>query len=291
LDDEKIFALVDKPPIVQSRGEPPSVHGLYPFPKRERWFVLLVDPRKADQILAFQRLYNFNDKQQVFLRFRAPNNRGVYTYEIHAKCDSYVGCDVVRTFKMRVDSPPPEITKDTEPTPAQPQEQTEEDSPKWYYLWNNTFWEFLLTLIILGLIGLFVLDWLQQRGYWQIYFQPTMDRISVFTAPVVAVVYPYVEPVIRWLDKVTTRTFPHIPRTSKNATQNESTEANSDSSDSTEEGTKTDASKTEEGTKTEDGSKTQEGTTGESKNSEQEQGDFDDKRKSRSRRNRPKTEL
>jgi hypothetical protein len=68
----------------------------------------LVERGVKSRIIAKTKSANFDDKAEFPLTFRAPRN-GVTTYEVHAKCDSYVGVDQMKTVHLRV-----------EPRPTQP---------------------------------------------------------------------------------------------------------------------------------------------------------------------------
>jgi hypothetical protein len=98
----------------------PNVHSLtFPHPKHEKWYILLVQktPKKQDQILAYHKVTSFFDDASVELRFMAPKARsakedglrpddpsaGLWTYDIHAICDSYVGVDVIESFTLKVE--------------------------------------------------------------------------------------------------------------------------------------------------------------------------------------------
>jgi hypothetical protein len=54
----------------------------------------------------------------------------------------------------------------------------EEVQVHWYYLWNSTFLEFVITIALLGLIGVVVVDILDKKGWWDPYVQPVLDRIA-----------------------------------------------------------------------------------------------------------------
>ena len=54
----------------------------------------------------------------------------------------------------------------------------DEEAPiHWYYLWNSTFTEFVLSLILLALLGVVIFDILHSRGIWQESVQPVIDRL------------------------------------------------------------------------------------------------------------------
>jgi len=105
------------PDLLQSG---PSVHSLtFPWPKHEKWSVILLEKstKKADRIIALQKVPSFFDEASVELKFLAPraqsakelglasgdhSGAGVVQYELHVLCDSYVGVDVVRPFSMKI---------------------------------------------------------------------------------------------------------------------------------------------------------------------------------------------
>ena len=59
----------------------------------------------------------------------------------------------------------------------------EDDQIHWYYLYNSTLTEAILTVILLFLLGVVVFDILHSRGDWQVYVQPVLDRIWLRVEP------------------------------------------------------------------------------------------------------------
>ena len=55
-----------------------------------------------------------------------------------------------------------------------PKEDDEQHDPKWYYLWNENFWEFLLTLFLLYFIYLVIMS----SSWGKKYLQPYMDIVT-----------------------------------------------------------------------------------------------------------------
>ena len=50
-------------------------------------------------------------------------------------------------------------------------------------------------MVVLGLLGVFIFNFLHSRGYWQRWVTPSVTWVSGYTAPVWAAVYPTLAPV------------------------------------------------------------------------------------------------
>jgi len=223
LDSLPIPKKVEKLPDLTASG--PSVHSLtFPFPKHERWYLLLIQKstKKADRIIAMQKVPSFFDEHQTDIKFYAPRAKtakedglkagdesaGVYTYELHAICDSYIGVDVKKTFQMKVDKPKTSAEEAAKKVAEKVQEEyaeladeeagyeDEEYIGYWYYLGFASFWELALNVFVLGLLCVFIFNFLVSRGYWQRYIQPTLDVCMAFTRPLFDVAYPVMAPVL-----------------------------------------------------------------------------------------------
>jgi hypothetical protein len=186
--------------------------------------VLLVEKshKKMDRIIGFQRVANFFDEAKLELKFLAPRAKtakedglkagdasaGVWEYEVHAICDSYVGVDVVRTLKIKVDKPKVSEEEAARIAASKVQEEYEELAKEermeeeeeyigqWYYLGFASFWELALNALVLGLLCVFIFNFLVSRGYWQRYIQPCTDFVTAYTTPVLRAIYPFVAPVL-----------------------------------------------------------------------------------------------
>jgi len=201
----------------------PSVHSLtFPLPKHERWYVLLVEKsKKADRIVGLQKVSSFFDEAQVQLRFYAPRAKsakedglragdadaGVWQYELHAICDSYVGADQVRPFSIKVEKPrhsgeeaarvvAEKVKEEYAELGPDEGEAEEEYDGKWFYAGFESFWELALNALVLGLLCVFIFNFLHSRGYWQKYVQPGTDFVGQYTAPLWRAVYPFLAPVL-----------------------------------------------------------------------------------------------
>jgi hypothetical protein len=108
---------------------------------------------------------------------------------VHAKCDSYVGVDVSLSLKLTIKklgrqeehrreqeierSKKSGLDKDED-------EEAAEEVAQWYYLGFSSFWEMVLNMAVLALLFVFVMNFLQTRGYWDKYFQPPIDKVPTF---------------------------------------------------------------------------------------------------------------
>ena len=167
-----------------ARLHAPVVHvNRFPFRVKEKWMVLLVDhavPAVIDQ-RAVPALVN---TKKIDLHFRINRPPGKYKYLLFARCDSYLGCD--RHIEFLLDVKPPEKVRgnddnenDGEKTAELdyqiPDEDDYEAEPKWYYLWNSTFWEFLLTLFLLYFIYLVLVSTSFGKKWIQPYVEMFFD--------------------------------------------------------------------------------------------------------------------
>lgn len=144
--------------------------------------------------------------QQVELRFMSPNEPTTMEFDLVALCDSYVGCDTVKSFKVQVhdaEKRPLPKTSDEQKISALHQAKgwfDEEDDPnyqgKWYYFGVATFQEFVINLFVLALLGVFIFNFLVSRGWWGRYIQPSVDTVAKLLQPLYEPVSPYVSPVV-----------------------------------------------------------------------------------------------
>eukprot|EP00484_Ammonia_sp_Unknown_P000864 CAMPEP_0197021852 /NCGR_PEP_ID=MMETSP1384-20130603/2738_1 /TAXON_ID=29189 /ORGANISM="Ammonia sp." /LENGTH=988 /DNA_ID=CAMNT_0042449767 /DNA_START=51 /DNA_END=3017 /DNA_ORIENTATION=+ len=181
-----------------ARLNAPVVHvneGKFPFRVREKWLVMLVDLQ--NNIVIDQRAVpDLSGLRKVDLHFRAQKPRtGKYPYRLVVKCDSYLGADKAVTFEVFIncdndkrskrggaDKRSSESTSSSEQPDYQiPDDDEDAHDPKWYYLWNENFWEFLLTLFLLYFIYLVIVS----SSWGKRYIQPYMDIFSE------RVVYPF----------------------------------------------------------------------------------------------------
>jgi hypothetical protein len=184
-----------------------SVHSaFYPYPKTEKWVLLLFQKNKNKtlSLLAIQKVPDFREKEIVELRMKV-GEKGVWPYELHAKCDSYVGCDVSLNFKITVNklSKAEEDRRDekfaTEKSIGLDEDEDAAEKPyegKWYYAGFASFWELAGNVAVVLVMFFFVMNFLQQRGYWQQYVDPLIAKGFVFVAPVYNTVAPVLRPVL-----------------------------------------------------------------------------------------------
>ncbi|ETO18915.1 hypothetical protein RFI_18328 [Reticulomyxa filosa] len=156
------------------RENAPVVHvNRFPFRVREKWMVMLVDkmvPAVVDQCA----IPALTSKKIIDLHFRMMRGPGQYPYILVAKCDSYLGADKAVEFVVNV-KPSQQVKEGTEEVTNYeiPEEEEYHPRPKWYYLWNETFWEFLLTLFLLYFIYLVLVS----TSWGKQYIQPCSDWV------------------------------------------------------------------------------------------------------------------
>mmetsp|Transcript_200 Transcript_200/g.531 ORF Transcript_200/g.531 Transcript_200/m.531 type:complete len:749 (-) Transcript_200:243-2489(-) len=157
----------------------------FPQIKYERWYIILSTP-KSDKKMVVEdlRKVDLDDITECKLRFKAPSERGNYTYKISAMCDSYIGCDIEREFKVSVKKDKERKTEDDikkekeerEKEEVEEMRRLEEDYPaQWYYCYYSSFSEMVINLFVFGLLCVFIFNFLHSRGYWQDYVQPVVD--------------------------------------------------------------------------------------------------------------------
>jgi len=129
--------------------------------------------------------------RKVDLHFRAQKPRtGKYKYRLVVKCDSYLGADKHVTFEVLINCDN-DKRLDKRGANARKEKENEEDAidynipdddedahaPKWYYLWNENFWELLLTLFLLYFIYLVIMSSSFGKKYLQSYMDWFNDTV------------------------------------------------------------------------------------------------------------------
>mmetsp|Transcript_4265 Transcript_4265/g.6365 ORF Transcript_4265/g.6365 Transcript_4265/m.6365 type:complete len:743 (-) Transcript_4265:67-2295(-) len=157
----------------------------YPFFKHEVWYILLVHVKTtSNKEVADVQKIDLDTYAETKLRFRAPEKKGKGKYELHAICDSYIGCDIYDEFKVEVRVDKNKKTEDDfkeEKIMREKEEEEEvkrmeeENPPLWYYCYFSSFSEMVINAIILALLCVFIFNFLHSRGYWQQYIQPVVD--------------------------------------------------------------------------------------------------------------------
>ncbi|GIX92489.1 translocation protein SEC63 homolog [Caerostris extrusa] len=74
----------------------------FPDEKEEFWWVYVCDRKRHALITAPYLVTNLVNKEEVELKFTAPDKPGIYTYSVVMRSDSYIDFDVVKTFKLDV---------------------------------------------------------------------------------------------------------------------------------------------------------------------------------------------
>merc|ERR1711862_162381 len=92
---------------------------------------------------------------------------------IRLMCDSYIGCDKVIEFKVVIKKRPEEVHEElvAEQEYNIPDENIWDNDGKWYYMYCDSFFEFICTLILLFLMGVVFL----QSKFGRKYVQPWID--------------------------------------------------------------------------------------------------------------------
>jgi hypothetical protein len=75
-------------------------------------------------------------------------------------------------------------------------EPDEDYAGYWCYFGFASFCELVLNAVVLGLLCVFLFDFLHSRGWWQQYFQPVLDIVIDTAQPATDVIKPGVMPVI-----------------------------------------------------------------------------------------------
>ncbi len=73
------------------------------------------------------------------------------------------------------------------------EEQVEEEG-KWYYLGAASFMEMVINIVVLSILGFFVFNWLESKGYWQKYFMPPINTFILRISPHLKKAYKVIEP-------------------------------------------------------------------------------------------------
>mmetsp|Transcript_21708 Transcript_21708/g.43072 ORF Transcript_21708/g.43072 Transcript_21708/m.43072 type:complete len:757 (+) Transcript_21708:35-2305(+) len=199
---------LDELPVAKNKkklkdGEGKLVHApFFPYEHEERWVVMLTEPKKIDRPLLVQRVPKFVDTVTVDMHIRM-GRKGIYPYQIHARCDSYVGCDVQVDFKITVKKMSKaeetrrsdQFSKGKEHGLDDYEDYEEEEQSYWYYLYFGSFWEMVLNLIVLGVLLFFFVNFLQTRGLWARYVTPIINYITRIGMPIYNKVYPPIAPI------------------------------------------------------------------------------------------------
>jgi len=214
--DNKESNLLETLPVAKAKpsrfaeGDGKLVHApFFPYPKHERWMLMLMEKtKKTTRPIAVQKVPRFIDTVDVEIHIRV-GQKGVWPYEVQAKCDSYVGCDISLPFKITVmkmsaaerTRREDQLQKGKEHGLDEAEdEEEEEEEGVWYYCYFSSFWEMVFNLIVLAVLLVFAVNFLQTRGYWQKFVQPVLDIFYKALHPIYIKVYsplaPYVDPMV-----------------------------------------------------------------------------------------------
>lgn len=139
---------------------------------------------------------------------------GVYNYEVQARCDSYVGCDVCCSIKVVVKKLNAtektrreknlELSKDYGLDTEEDLDEEEEEEGVWYYLYFASFWEMIANLLVLGVMAYMGFEFLKSRGIWDKYLQPPIDYWAELVSPITTAIYAAWVPVQETLTPIVT---------------------------------------------------------------------------------------
>lgn len=202
----------------------------FPFPKQEQWYVVVID-RQSDRMLSFMRVKSLPDADTLEVRFPAPPESGKRLYEVRVVCDSYIGCDRRYLFKIPYEPKLGEKNKAIQDgddhgngdaaasaEAGEGDEEEVEEPGKWYYLGFSSLFELVMTVVLLGLIFVFLFNYLYTRGWfitfarwwqtyglpvWQSYLQPiwhaARDFISTYLFDIRSLSWASFANKINWL--------------------------------------------------------------------------------------------
>lgn len=157
----------------------------FPVPKHELWYVALVDPKSGkNKTVVDMKKVALDETVECSLRLPLPDKKGRFKYEVHALCDSYIGCDVDTGFQISVKQDRNKKTEEDYKKEKQERDEEEEEWERqkeeeypaiWYYCWYSSFAELVINGIVFALLLVFSFNFLHSRGYWQDYVQPVVD--------------------------------------------------------------------------------------------------------------------
>jgi len=177
-----------------ARLNAPIVHvKKFPFRIREKWLVMLIDVQQ-NMVIDQRAVPDLSGLRKVDLHFRAQKAKTAkYPYRVMVKCDSYLGADKAVQFELTINcdhngrktrnqrggsrasrsqSASDDSSNDIDYNI--PKDPNDDAAPKWYYLWNENFWELLLTLFLLYFIYLVILS----SSFGKKYLQRHMDVVT-----------------------------------------------------------------------------------------------------------------
>lgn len=157
-------------PVVHSTG--------FPFRCYEKWLIVLID-KQTGIVIAYKAVSDMSGLQKIDLHFRADKKEsGRYPFILMAICDSYLGVDKQVEFKLNINRERTNVFKPQAAAGVNGDYNKNEEQDegvgdvKWYYLWNETFWEFLVTLFLLYFIYLVLITSSFGKKYIDPYVQP-----------------------------------------------------------------------------------------------------------------------
>lgn len=182
-DDDGVFAAEQRKKDVRKKHRdcpPVPVHApLFPDKKFERWVALLTD--KDGNVHSLIKLPSLAEPQEISLGFFA--QKGVHEYEVHLLCDSYLGCDREKTFRVNVKTRPQEkVVEEEEFELKDEDDDMEQKEPEMSTL--LTWLDYIATAILLMLIAFGMYTYVSQKPWFISNVEPYLNQFLVVISPV-----------------------------------------------------------------------------------------------------------
>ena len=90
-------------PLLPEKTSGKLVHAPnFPFAKYERWCVILIDRTEKAKVVNMVRITHFQEDESVDMKIMMPDTEGARIFDLYVMCDSYIGCDNISSFKIKV---------------------------------------------------------------------------------------------------------------------------------------------------------------------------------------------
>jgi translocation protein SEC63 len=99
-DDEKSYDYS----LFKERDAAPSVlaHAPYfPCEKKPCWWIVMASEKRGVVVRDPVKVHGISTSKVIKIAFPVPPHAGVYSYTVFIKCDSYIGTDLKKEFKVR----------------------------------------------------------------------------------------------------------------------------------------------------------------------------------------------
>ncbi|XP_018907486.1 translocation protein SEC63 homolog isoform X2 [Bemisia tabaci] len=105
-----------------------SVHCPYfPEDKQEYWWVYITDRKSRSLLTAVYHVTELVEKEEIQLKFTAPKWKGVYTFTVCVRSDSYLGFDQMHDIKLDVQEAPEVPTEHPQWQISDDEEESKDD--------------------------------------------------------------------------------------------------------------------------------------------------------------------